>query len=115
VRTRGLAINKDGPPPTVSSEWATILISIPARAWVQGRASLFRGAAAIQAPRARFGVLRRQIEGISARVLTERLRLLEQRGFVYRDYKPTIPPAVTYGITKRMKDISRVLNELERL
>jgi DNA-binding HxlR family transcriptional regulator len=63
----------------------------------------------------RFGVLRSQIEGISSRVLTERLRLLEQKGFIYRDYEPTIPPAVTYGITKRMKDIQKVLNELEHL
>lgn len=64
---------------------------------------------------ARFGALRRQIEGISSRVLTERLRLLEQKGFVYRDYEPTIPPAVTYGITDRMKDIQKVLGELDHL
>jgi len=63
----------------------------------------------------RFGVLRRQIEGISSRVLTERLRLLEQKGFIYRDYEPTIPPAVRYGITKRMKDIQKVLSELDHL
>jgi DNA-binding HxlR family transcriptional regulator len=63
----------------------------------------------------RFGVLRRQIDGISSRVLTERLRLLEQKGFIYRDYEPTIPPSVTYGITKRMKDIQKVLSELDHL
>jgi DNA-binding HxlR family transcriptional regulator len=63
----------------------------------------------------RFGVLRRQVEGISSRVLTERLRLLEQKGFIYRDYEPTIPPSVTYGITKRMKDIQKVLGELDQL
>jgi DNA-binding HxlR family transcriptional regulator len=63
----------------------------------------------------RFGVLRRQIEGISSRVLTERLRLLEKKGFIYRDYEPTIPPSVTYGITKRMKDIQKVLSELDHL
>ena len=63
----------------------------------------------------RFGALRRQIEGISSRVLTERLRLLEQKGFIYRDYEPTIPPSVTYGITKRMKDIQKVLGELDQL
>jgi DNA-binding HxlR family transcriptional regulator len=63
----------------------------------------------------RFGALRRQIEGISSRVLTERLRLLEQKGFLYREYEPTIPPAVTYGITKRMKDIQKVLGELDQL
>ncbi len=63
----------------------------------------------------RFGALRRQVEGISSRVLTERLRVLEQQGFVFRDYEPTIPPSVTYGITKRMKDISKVLEDLTDL
>jgi DNA-binding HxlR family transcriptional regulator len=63
----------------------------------------------------RFGVLRRNVEGISSRVLTERLRTLEDKGFVFRHYEPTIPPAVTYGITDRMKDIEKVLHQLEAL
>jgi len=63
----------------------------------------------------RFGVLRKNVEGISARVLTERLRSLEEAGFVFRHYEPTIPPAVTYGITERMKDIEKVLIQLEGL
>src|ERR1700680_4390641 len=63
----------------------------------------------------RFGVLRRQVEGISARVLTERLRTLEGAGFVFRHYEQTIPPAVTYGITDRMQDIQKVLAQLEGL
>ena len=63
----------------------------------------------------RFGVLRKQVEGISARVLTERLRTLEGAGFVFRHYEQTIPPAVTYGITDRMKDIEKVLAQLEGL
>src|SRR5713226_7593836 len=63
----------------------------------------------------RFGALRRQVEGISSRVLTERLRVLEQKGSVFRDYEPTIPPSVTYGITKSLKDISKVMGDLEEL
>src|SRR5579863_2915020 len=63
----------------------------------------------------RFGVLRRQVAGISSRVLTERLRTLESAGFVFRHYEQTIPPAVTYGITDRMKDIEKVLAQLEGL
>ena len=63
----------------------------------------------------RFGVLRKNVAGISARVLTERLRTLEGKGFVFRHYEPTIPPAVTYGITDRMKDIEKVLAQLEGL
>lgn len=63
----------------------------------------------------RFGVLKKNIDGISARVLTERLRTLEGAGFVFRHYAQTIPPAVTYGITERMKDIEKVLDQLETL
>lgn len=63
----------------------------------------------------RFGVLRGNVAGISSRVLTERLRTLEDAGFVFRHYEPTIPPAVTYGITDRMKDIEKVLSHLESL
>lgn len=63
----------------------------------------------------RFGALRRAVDGISARVLTERLRMLEDNGFVYRDYKPSIPPEVTYGLTDRVKDINKVMDELHKL
>jgi len=40
----------------------------------------------------RFGAIKRKLEGISSKVLTERLRLLEREGLIYRDHKPTIPP-----------------------
>lgn len=63
----------------------------------------------------RFGVLKKNVDGISSRVLTERLRGLEDAGFVFRHYEQTIPPTVTYGITDRMKDIEKVLEQLEAL
>jgi DNA-binding HxlR family transcriptional regulator len=63
----------------------------------------------------RFGVLKRQIEGISSRVLTERLRTLQEARFVFRHYEQTIPPTVTYGITERMKDLEKVFAQLEGL
>ncbi len=63
----------------------------------------------------RFGVLERQVDGISSRVLTQRLRMLEGAGFVSRHYEQTIPPAVTYSITDRMQDIQKVLRQLEEL
>jgi DNA-binding HxlR family transcriptional regulator len=63
----------------------------------------------------RFGALRRGVPGISSRVLTERLRALEEKRFIYRDYKPAIPPEVTYGIAERMRDVQKVLAELDEL
>jgi len=64
---------------------------------------------------ARFGALRRKVGKISSRVLTERLRGLEEKGFVYRHYKQTIPPEVTYGLTKRFEAIGPVFKRLDRL
>jgi DNA-binding HxlR family transcriptional regulator len=63
----------------------------------------------------RFGVLKKQVEGISSRVLTERLRTLEEARFIFRHYEQTIPPSVTYGITDRMKDLEKVFVQLEGL
>lgn len=61
----------------------------------------------------RFGLLKKNVAGISARVLTERLRTLEEKEFVFRRYEQTIPPSVTYGITDRMRDIQKVFEQLE--
>jgi DNA-binding HxlR family transcriptional regulator len=43
------------------------------------------------------------------------LRALEENGFVFRHYQAVIPPALTYGIADRMKDIEKVLAQLEDL
>jgi DNA-binding HxlR family transcriptional regulator len=63
----------------------------------------------------RFGALRRKVEGISARVLAERLKHLEERGFLYRKYEPSIPPAVTYGLTSRTSELDPVLKQMAQL
>ena len=60
----------------------------------------------------RFGALRRAIPGISSKVLTERLRRLEGAALIYREYNPTIPPEVTYGLTEKGKDLSKVYQAL---
>ena len=60
----------------------------------------------------RFGVLKRKVPGISAKVLTERLRTLEEAGVIYRQYEPTIPPKVTYGLAPRGLELREVLDRL---
>jgi len=47
----------------------------------------------------RFGELRRGIEGISHKVLTQMLRSLERDGLVLRVVGDTIPPTVEYSLT----------------
>ncbi len=63
----------------------------------------------------RFGAIRRQVAGISAKVLTERLRMLEGSGLVYRHYEQTIPPRVSYGLTERGRDLIGALDLLNAI
>jgi DNA-binding HxlR family transcriptional regulator len=63
----------------------------------------------------RFGALLRSAEGISARLLTVRLRTLEERGFVDRSVRPTNPPEVTYIPTSRLKDMEGLMQQLHLL
>lgn len=65
-----------------------------------------------QGPR-RFGELKREVGGISAKVLTERLRMLEEARLVHRDYVATIPPQVTYSLAARGAELSPMLDALK--
>lgn len=47
----------------------------------------------------RFSELKRDIEGISQRMLTLTLRQLERDGLVHREVYPTVPPKVEYSLT----------------
>jgi DNA-binding HxlR family transcriptional regulator len=58
----------------------------------------------------RFGKLKQEIPGISTKVLTERLRMLAAIELIYRDYQPTIPPEVTYGLTDRGRELFDLLH-----
>ncbi|MDE1900710.1 MAG: helix-turn-helix transcriptional regulator [Alphaproteobacteria bacterium] len=55
--------------------------------------------------RARFSELRREINGISQRMLTATLRNLERDGMLTREVYPVIPPRVDYTLTTLGKDL----------
>ena len=61
----------------------------------------------------RHGELRRLVEGISSKVLTERLRTLEAEGIIFRHYEPTVPPKVTYGLTEEGRLVDSALRGME--
>jgi len=63
----------------------------------------------------RFGAIRRTVQGVSAKVLTERLRMLERAGVIFREYKPHIPPEVVYGLTPRGRQLGPILDSLDAL
>lgn len=61
----------------------------------------------------RFNELRRSLDGISQKVLTESLRQLTEDGLVFRkDYK-TNPPKVEYGMTELGRKFLNVLKSME--
>ena len=68
----------------------------------------------IEGPK-RFGELKRRLGAISTKTLTERVRMLEAEGWVSRHYEPTIPPQVTYAITKRVLELDGVMTDLDRI
>ena len=63
----------------------------------------------------RFGELKRRLGAISTKTLTERLRMLEAEGWLTRHYEPTVPPQVTYTITKKVLELDGVIIELDRI
>ncbi|MFF5261529.1 winged helix-turn-helix transcriptional regulator [Actinomadura viridis] len=48
----------------------------------------------------RFSELRKEVEGISHKMLTQNLRMLERNGLVERNVHPTVPPRVEYTLTE---------------
>ena len=48
----------------------------------------------------RFSELRTAVEGISHKMLTQNLRMLERNGLVERTVHPTVPPRVEYTLTE---------------
>jgi DNA-binding HxlR family transcriptional regulator len=61
------------------------------------------------------GALERHIEGISAKVLSDRLRHFTRAGIFERIQFAEIPPRVEYRLTDFGKKFMRLLNEVEKL
>ena len=53
----------------------------------------------------RWGELRREVEGISEKMLASTLRTLEADGFVERTSYPEVPPRVEYALTELGREL----------
>jgi DNA-binding HxlR family transcriptional regulator len=60
----------------------------------------------------RFGALRRSVNGISDRMLSQTLHNLETGGLVIREVKSAIPPAVEYRLNEPGLRIAAKIQEL---
>jgi DNA-binding HxlR family transcriptional regulator len=60
----------------------------------------------------RFAELRRQIPGITEKMLTQQLRELEADGIVERRVYPTVPPKVEYSLTEYGLSLKRALRAI---
>jgi DNA-binding HxlR family transcriptional regulator len=60
----------------------------------------------------RFAELRRQIPGITEKMLTQQLRELEADGIVARRVYPTVPPKVEYSLTEYGRSLRRALRAI---
>jgi DNA-binding HxlR family transcriptional regulator len=60
----------------------------------------------------RFNELRRQVNGVSQRMLTVTLRQLERDGLVSRCVIPSTPPQVEYSLTELGLSLHEALNPL---
>lgn len=62
----------------------------------------------------RTGALRRQIGGISQKMLTQTLRDLQRHGIVERISYEEIPPRVEYRLTRLGRSLSDLVEEIEQ-
>ncbi|MFH8488898.1 winged helix-turn-helix transcriptional regulator [Streptomyces longisporoflavus] len=62
----------------------------------------------------RFNELRRRVDGVSEKMLSQTLHALERDGLVHREAQPTNPPRVDYELTPLGREITDRLMDLIR-
>ncbi len=100
----------------VKTGWETIdddrcrqasgIVEFVGRRWNSGiMLALARGAT-------RFSEIEAQVEGLSSRLLSARLRELESHGLIDRIVEPTTPVSIHYRLTVRGRDLLAALQPL---
>ncbi|MFJ9903983.1 winged helix-turn-helix transcriptional regulator [Streptomyces sp. NPDC101152] len=63
----------------------------------------------------RFNELRRRVDGVSEKMLSQTLHALERDGLVHREAQPTNPPRVDYELTPLGRQVAERLLDLIHL
>ncbi|NCE89695.1 helix-turn-helix domain-containing protein [Pseudomonas sp. L13] len=93
-------------------------VELPATCPLVDALAMLRGAWApnviwsLSAGPRRFGELRTDLPGISARILSKRLRELETQGIVTRQQMDTSPPTAQYALSELGSEFLPVIREL---
>jgi DNA-binding HxlR family transcriptional regulator len=61
---------------------------------------------------ARFGELRRRLDGVTQKMLTQTLRELERNGLVDRAVYPSVPPRVEYCLTDLGQSVGALMDAI---
>ena len=61
----------------------------------------------------RFNELRKDLDGISQKVLTDSLRSMEEDGIIIRTVYPQVPPRVEYALSPLGESMSPILDAME--
>ena len=62
----------------------------------------------------RFNELRKDLEGISQKVLTDSLRSMEEDGIITRTVYPEVPPRVEYALSELGKSLRPIIAAMEQ-
>ena len=79
----------------IGSEWKLLILrNLLARPW-------------------RFNELKKSLEGISQKVLTDSLRSMEEDGLITRTVYPEVPPRVEYALSELGESMRPILDAME--
>lgn len=63
----------------------------------------------------RFGDLQASLDGVSSKVLTERLKSMLDSRIIWRKHIGGVPPVVTYGLTEEGVELHKGLKQLAEI
>ncbi|MTK12763.1 MAG: helix-turn-helix transcriptional regulator [Clostridiaceae bacterium] len=62
----------------------------------------------------RFSDIQEIIPNLSARMLTERFKELEEQGIITRNVYPEMPVRIEYELTEKGRDLEKVMDEIQK-